>query len=120
MNLFEELRELLGPDATVKLLARYGGRRLYVPMKIKDNHRLNWWLGDKAHLLSDRFGGCSLDLPLARKEISRLRRQRIIELRRNGASIRQIIATLGCSRRWAQTVLAEAKAEGRLRRAGNE
>ncbi len=109
MTVLEELKKMLGPDLTVKFLTRYGGRRLYIPKEIGDNHELYWWLGKYAHRLSEYYGGCHLDLPLARKEVSRLRRKRIVELRRQGKSVQSIVSILGCSRRWVQTVLAEEK-----------
>lgn len=108
MDLFEELRELLGDDACIKLLGRYAGRRLYIPLEMRENHHLYWWLGDDAKKLSEMYGGTTIELPLAPTRLWELRRKRIIELRKSGASIQQIIQTLGCSRRGIQRVLASA------------
>ena len=109
MGLFEELREILGDDACIKLLGRYAGRRLYIPVKMSENHHLYWWLGEAAKRLSEMYGGTTIELPLAPTRLWELRRKRIIELRKNGASIQEIIARLGCSRRGIKYVLKEEK-----------
>lgn len=62
---FQEIRQLLGEEATDKLVATYGGGApVYIPSKIKVEHPLAVLLGlDAAQFLAGEYGGLSIGIP---------------------------------------------------------
>lgn len=61
-----EISELIGMAATLKLVAKYGGVRVYVPKTLTQNHDLIAIVGQKqAESLTMRFGGEVLEIPKA-------------------------------------------------------
>lgn len=72
---FQEIRQLLGEEATAKLVAKYGGGTpVYIPSKIKAEHPLAVLLGlDAAQFLGDEYGGLSIEFP---RNVALLRTQR--------------------------------------------
>lgn len=67
----QEVEQLIGEEATEKLIAEYGGVCLYIPGNLNDeNHPLCLLLGKQAaQHLADEFGGMQVYLPrnIARK-----------------------------------------------------
>jgi hypothetical protein len=70
--ILERLNEVVGVEATDKLVGAYGGRRLYVPIlpRLARRTELLDLLGDRAQDLSREFGGDRILIPL-RKAIGR-------------------------------------------------
>lgn len=63
---FHEIEQTIGAEAAAKLVAEYGGTRLYVPYTLKQNHRLYQLLGQEiARQLSSEFGGMTVDISRA-------------------------------------------------------
>jgi hypothetical protein len=66
---FSALLELLGEDATLKLVEAYGGRRVDVPKEFPEKHILRDLLGDSGFaLLFQYFGGSFIAVPMARRQ----------------------------------------------------
>lgn len=62
------LRETIGDDATLKLVAARGGTTVFVPREAKEGHLLADLLGvEAAALLEERWGGEYLTVPIARE-----------------------------------------------------
>jgi hypothetical protein len=67
-QLTESLRTLLGDPALVSLSQTFGGRRLYVPEKIGDDHSITAAIGAAAAAkLSRRYSLAFIRVPLARE-----------------------------------------------------
>ena len=68
MSELGSLIELLGEDATLKLVETYGGTRRGVPKYMPETHELRDLLGDAAFvLLFQYFGGSEISVPLAKR-----------------------------------------------------
>jgi hypothetical protein len=62
----QEIVQLIGMVATLKLVGKYGGTRLYVPKRVLTGHPLAALIGRKAaDTLADYFGGEVLEIPRA-------------------------------------------------------
>lgn len=93
------LIELIGEDATVKLIEAYGGTRPTVPTIFPAQHPMKDLLGDfDFKRLHQYFGGCVLQLPLAKRwrlEIYRQRGMKTKEIaRRTGYTERAVARIL--------------------------
>lgn len=65
-GILQEIAELIGMAAMLKLVAKYGGVRLYVPKTIATGHDLVELIGRQAaETLADHFGGEMLEIPKA-------------------------------------------------------
>ena len=106
-SLRDELAELLGPTALRRLIDHAGGRRAYVPRRIRDNsHWMAVMLGrEAADALALRYGGCRLDIP--RHPPPDSRNERIRELRRAGWSSADIAGRIGLSERQVRRITAK-------------
>jgi Mor family transcriptional regulator len=63
-GVFQEVVQLLGEELTAKLVAQYGGTRLYVPSVFKPDHSLYQMLGpEAAQRLFGEFGGITVEVP---------------------------------------------------------
>ncbi len=99
--------ELIGEEAAAKLIASFGGTRLYVPHSPCPNDPLARAVGTEAALkLARMFGGERVELPKPPP-----RRTQILALRAAGHSIEAIARALNCTRRRVFQVLAEARRE---------
>lgn len=108
-TILAELTLAAGEEAAAKLVAAFGGARLYVPQVPEPEDPLSRVIGlEAAARLARVYGGDRVDIPNPN-----LRRARIAELRRAGLGVDAIARELGCTRRRVFQVLAEARAEGR-------
>lgn len=108
-SLREELEQLIGEAAAQALIAELGGGRIYVPQRARPEDRLSGLVGlDAAQKLGRIYGGERLEIPNPP-----LRRRKILDLRRRGASIEGIARELGCTRRRVFQVLAEERGAAR-------
>ncbi|MDP2144412.1 MAG: Mor transcription activator family protein [Gallionella sp.] len=65
-GVFQEIAQLIGDEAAAKLVAQYGGVRLYIPSMPKLEHAIHQLLGDEiAQQLCGEFGGLSVEIPRA-------------------------------------------------------
>lgn len=100
--------ELIGAEATAKLIERFGGTRVYVPHSPTPGDALAQTVGvEPALKLARTFGGERVEVPNPPP-----RRTRIIAMRAAGQSIESIARSLGCTRRRVFQVLAEARRAG--------
>jgi hypothetical protein len=101
----EELLELMGDEATAKLILVRGGTRILVPEEPHPGDLLSQIVGDEAAArLAAVFRGDRIEIP---NPINR--RLKMIELRRQGKSIDAIALAVGVTRRRVFQVLAEAQ-----------
>jgi DNA-binding NarL/FixJ family response regulator len=99
--------EIIGEEAAAKLIASFGGTRLYVPHSPCADDPLARVVGtSNAMKLAQMFGGERVELPKPPP-----RRTRILALRATGCSIEEIARALNCTRRRVFQVLAEARRE---------
>lgn len=102
MSTFQTLVEAIGRASAEKLIAEFGGRRIYVPVTALPDSPIAAAIGaGAAARLSRVFGGDRLQLPVMTA------RYQIVSLRAAGKRIDEIAGVLGCTRRWVQQVLAD-------------
>jgi hypothetical protein len=110
---FDNLVLVLGLDATEKLVAAYGGIRIYVPVRATPEGAFAILIGHAAaEALSRHYGGERFDMPLAKRG-KRVLRGEICRLWRNGMHVTAIARALGCTRRYVFRILAETSEAGR-------
>jgi hypothetical protein len=104
---FDNLVAVLGREAAEKLVAAYGGIRIYVPVRAAPEGAFAILIGHAAaEALSLHYGGERFDMPIA-KRAPRVPRGEICRLRRNGMHVTAIARELGCTRRYVFRILAE-------------
>jgi len=104
-SLFQQVGQSIGEEAADKLVADFGGRRLYIPMTPAAGDVVTGSIGLEAALAMSRvFGGDRLLIPSSNN--NRRRRAEILALRRNGTSISRIARELRCTERYVYKVLA--------------
>jgi Mor family transcriptional regulator len=102
-----ELEGIIGLEATLKLVDRWGGVQLYVPETMDANHAIAGLIGIKAaEELASYYGRERLNIPLARN-YHRARRNRDLWLRHKaGESASQLALAFGISLRQVWEILA--------------
>lgn len=99
--------EIIGEEAASKLIAMFGGTRLYVPHSPCADDALARAIGPQAAMkLAEMFGGERVDLPKPPP-----RRMQILAMRAAGRSVAEIARELNCTRRRVFQVLADARRE---------
>lgn len=99
------LVQLIGAEATLALVERWGGTRLYLPERPNPDGELWAVVGaDAARYLSERYGREQIEVPGARQ-------WRILIYRGRGMTHAQIARATGCTERNVRRTLARA-AEG--------
>jgi len=87
--------EIIGEEAAAKLIASFGGTRLYVPHSPCADDALARAVGTGAAMkLAQMFGGERVELPKPPP-----RRMQILTLRAAGHSVEEIARALNCTRR---------------------
>jgi len=103
VSVFTGLADLIGEEAADKLVARFGGLRLYVPHLPQAGDLLTTAVGETAaQRLAEIYGGDRVEIPNPAP-----RRVLIVELRGAGLSVDAIARHLRCTRRRVFQVLAE-------------
>lgn len=93
---------LIGPEATLALVERWGGTRLYLPKSSGSDSELWAVVGaDAARYLSERYGREQIEVPGARQ-------WRILVYRGRGMSHAQIARATGCTERTVRRFLGRA------------
>src|SRR5216683_1956642 len=106
---FDNLVVALGREAAEKLVAGYGGIRIYVPVRAAPEGAFATLIGHAAaEALSRHYGGERLDMPIA-KRAPRVLRGEICRLRREGMHVTAIARALGCTRRYVFRILADTR-----------
>jgi Homeodomain-like domain-containing protein len=110
-SLLRDIVSLIGIDRAARLIAAFGGMRLYVPHAPGPDDTLSKLIGNEAACALARvYGGDRIDVPNPTP-----RRIQIIELRASGVSIDGIARSLRCTRRRVFQVLAEVRRKQRFR-----
>ncbi len=107
--MLEELGRAIGADGAARLVAAFGGARLYIPHCPEPGDALSEAVGHATALaLAGVYGGDRIDVPNPTP-----RRVRILQMRAHGVSVDAIARALGCTRRRVFQVLAEARSPAR-------
>jgi Mor family transcriptional regulator len=104
-SLFDQIGHSIGDDAADKLIADFGGRRLYIPVAPAPGDLVTGSIGLTAALAMARvFGGDRLLIPVTSN--NERRRVRIVAMRADNVSISRIAHELRCTERYVYKVLA--------------
>jgi hypothetical protein len=105
-RLVQELTELLGEDGLFRLTHAYGGFRLWVPSKIKEDGDLAQELGmEIAQKLCQRYSPDSFKVPVCREFRAKV-------LLRRGHSARWVARSLGLTESGMEKLVARLRKEG--------
>lgn len=107
----DRIAAVIGREATIALMVKFGGTRLYIPRRpreIEPTSSIVFAIGwDLAQKLGDAFGGESIVVPLHKSRAARRRdRAEIIRLHREGITVASIARQVGCSERHVYNVLS--------------
>jgi len=90
-GIFQEIAQMIGIEATAKLVAEYGGTRLYIASSLNPDKKLLKLLGQEiAQQLADEFGGLRPEIPRAVKAHAYLRNENIRADRAAGMNTREL------------------------------
>ncbi|GEM_PF-1460591 len=105
-TLLQTLIDLLGRSCVEKLIAQFGGARIWVPVRSTPEGKLAQVLGaEAASVLCSRFGGDYLQVPNTLVDDNVC--LRIAELHRQGCKINDIARAVGRSRRTVFRLLSK-------------
>jgi len=108
--MLREMIQIIGEEHTSKMLQRFGGTVLYVPLNPKEQHPITRLIGVQgAAKLASHFGGATLTIPIGKKYLQVKQRKMIQQLREQNQTCRQIALRLGCTERWVRKVLADLR-----------
>ncbi len=104
-SLYDQIGNSVGDGAADKLIADFGGRRLYIPVAPAPGDLITRSIGLLAALAMARvFGGDRLLIPVTSNHARR--RVRILAMRAEHVSISRIAHELRCTERYVYKVLA--------------
>jgi hypothetical protein len=107
-TLYDQIGHSIGGDAADKLIADFGGRRLYIPRVPTPGGTITRSIGLLAALAMARaFGGDRLLIPVTSDHTRR--RVRIVAMRAEHVSISRIAQELRCTERYVYKVLASTR-----------
>jgi hypothetical protein len=110
MAMLKEFITVIGPQAAHKLVADFGGRRLYVPQLPHPDDPISTSIGFLAATkLARIYGSDRVEIPNPPP-----RRMQILALRAVGCSVDAIASQLRCTRRRVFQVLAESRTAAAL------
>jgi Homeodomain-like domain len=105
--LVDNIARVIGAGLTTRLIAAYGGHRLYIPQNPAPGDPIAATVGHPAAIrLGAVFGGERVWLP---NGAGRKKRMRIADLRRRGATVPHIAREIGCSERYVYKVLRQLR-----------
>lgn len=105
----DNIARLLGAGAASRLIAEFGGGRLYIPENPSPGNPIAQAIGfAAARRLAGVFGGDRVWLP---NNAGGAVRARVATLRSRGVSISRIARQVGCSERYVYKVLARLREE---------
>lgn len=103
-SLRDELEGLIGSEGLRALSITHGGRRVYVPRKVRASHWLAVRIGQAAaDALARQYGGCRIEIPSSRRSErdGAIRRDRAA-----GCSVAEIASKWGLSERQVYNILS--------------
>lgn len=106
----DRLIDALGQDGAIRVCKAYGGVRLYIPMRIHDQHPIRLSLGDTiAEALSREFGGDVLSpVPNDAALLKKQRNAEILRMLSEGVSSEEIGRLFGMSGARVRQIKASA------------
>ena len=105
ITVYDQIAQSIGGDAADKLIADFGGRRLYIPLAPGPGDLITRSIGLIPALAMARvFGSDRLLIPVTSTHLRR--RARIVAMRADHVSISRIALKLGCTERYVYKVLA--------------
>lgn len=108
----QSLVDLIGIDATMRIVEERGGIRLYVPKTADQDHPIAGWIGtDPFEALVSMYGGEEIDVPRCEAAMQSVkRRQILIDLQSN--SIAMVARKHQYTERGVRKLLRRAEANG--------
>ncbi|NMG46746.1 hypothetical protein GO613_01305 [Azoarcus communis] len=109
-GLLEDLGAVMGTEATLRLIAVFGGASLYVPQRATNEHPISWVVGKAPFVrLVEAFGGDVLSLP-DNSDYERLRRwRRVVRLLAKGATVADVATTFQVTERTVRNIRRQAE-----------
>lgn len=109
-DLLRRFAEVIGPEATMRFVAYYGGlERIRVPKVARADHTAATLIGLEAwSRICQVWGGETIDVP--RGHFVRLRKAEIIDLGEQGLHHREIARRTGTTQRYVRSVLGRRTA----------
>ncbi|MBN2684986.1 MAG: hypothetical protein JXR40_06880 [Pontiellaceae bacterium] len=108
--MLKELERVVGLEATLALVERWGGINLYIPQTAPEGHVLALAIGvEAAEKLARYFGGDHISMPKA-EEYKRLKRDREIwQKRQQGACANTLALDYGLTQRHIWQILSSER-----------
>jgi hypothetical protein len=107
----EDLAQIVGFSATIRLTAYFGGRNLFVPKSVSEETVLAKVIGESAaKLLAQEYGGDVVWVPTLHLAEVDLRNARVLEQLRKGVSTDVVAANAGLSVRRVQQLRLQFEA----------
>lgn len=102
-----DVADVIGLSATLALVEKAGGVRIYVPERLGDDHRLIEWLGrDAAVKLSEAYAMEELVVPRCAEQLRNVRNRCIRQERSLGASTAELALRYRLTERQVFTILS--------------
>lgn len=103
----QEIREVIGMESALKLVADCGGTRIFIPKYLPENHRLVTLLGmEVAERLSQYFGGESLSIIRWAEALRVERNMHIIDQYSKGSKIGDLARRFKLTERRIYTIVS--------------
>ena len=111
-RVFDEVAEVIGPESTAELAARFGGIPLHIPVSPGGDSVIVLAIGrEKAKRLAAIYGGCRIQLPSKRAAESANRKRAIETSIKNGMPHTDIALAQGVSVQWVQQIARRMRAQ---------
>ena len=105
-RVIRELSNVIGLADAIEIVRRWGGRDMYVPVKVEAGDALALTLGlETARRLVHEYGGQRLQLPAERNALLDLRNAAIVAQHEGGASMESIGLEYGLTRQAVSHIL---------------
>ena len=102
-----EVADVIGLSATLVLVEKAGGVRIYIPDRLGDDHRLIEWLGrDAAVRLSEAYAMEELIVPRCAEQLRNVRNRCIRQERTQGDSTAALALRYRLTERQVFTILS--------------
>ncbi|MBF0294269.1 MAG: hypothetical protein HQL96_03700 [Magnetococcales bacterium] len=103
----EEIAEVIGREGALKLVHECGGTRIFIPRKLRVQHKLVTLLGhEQAKRLSLHFGGETLTVVRAAQLLRRTRNREIVRRYDAGEGVRQLARDHALTERQIYAILS--------------
>ncbi len=104
-----EIKEVVGVTGAVKLLQECGGTRIFIPRRLKAQHKLANLLGlEAARKMSAYFGGETLTIVRGSRARKRLRNLDIVRRYDQGEKVPELARCYELTERQIYTILAKS------------